>query len=75
MLEVIDRITARNLYRCVNLSYSAPADERAVGYLYGSEPVVRAEIEFEAYFVRTLFEPLMPDDVLRRLGRLHGSGG
>lgn len=75
MLEVIDRISAKNLYRCVNLSYTTPGDERKSGYLYGSEPVVRVQIEFEAYFLRALFEPLMPDDVLRRLGRLGGSGG
>ena len=75
LLEVVDRIVGENLYRCLNLSFQTPKDERDAGYLYGSEPVVCAQLYIEAYFARELFEPLMPEEVLRRLGGRRGDGG
>ena len=72
LLHVVDRIVGENLYRCVNLSFLTPPDERKAGYLYGSEPVVCAQLYIEAHFVRKLFEPLMPEEVLRRLGARSG---
>ena len=42
--------------------------EMAVGYFYGTDPVVRATVEFEGYMAREVYEPLMPAAVRELLG-------
>lgn len=69
LLGLIDHISRKNFYKCVELDYRKldPKDE-AGGYMYGTGPVIRAEIRFEAYMARRLYAPLMPKTVRDILG-------
>jgi hypothetical protein len=40
----------------------------ATGYFYGSQPVVRVNVQGEEYFMRRWLVPLMPDRILAALG-------
>jgi len=68
VLRLVDRVTQENLMCCTRIMTAAPtSDEEPAGYLYGPEPAVHVLIEFEAYFFRDIYEPLMPSSVRRRL--------
>ena len=69
LLDLIDHISRKNFYKCVELDYRKldPKDE-AGGYMYGTGPVIRAKIRFEAYMARPLYAPLMPKAVRDILG-------
>ena len=36
---------------------------RHAGYHYGTAPVIEASLEFEAYMLRDVYVPLMPDGI------------
>jgi hypothetical protein len=61
----------RNQYVTVRWLNFTPVDLdqlKAAGFLYGSEPVVRAVLYCETLFMRKWTEPLMPDRVKAALG-------
>jgi hypothetical protein len=62
LLQLIDRISKRNLFCCTYASSAAPQD-KAEGYLYGTEPAICVSLEFEAYLARDIYAPLMPPAV------------
>jgi len=71
LLRLIDRITKQNFYKLVSLNYLAvkPGDQDYTeGYMYGAAPVVRADLIFEGYLARDVYEPLFPAEVRERLG-------
>ncbi len=70
VLQLIDRVVKRNFYQCTAAACEAveSADAEA-GYLYGTEPVMYVELEFEAYMWREIFGPLTPTGVRRMLDR------
>jgi hypothetical protein len=76
LLQLIDQISKQNFYQCIGASYSmvSPDDARH-GYLYGTEPVVRAQLEFEGYMARAVYLPLMPAKIREALGVGEGDHG
>lgn len=71
LLKIVDRISRENFFTCVGLSYqqvNRVEDELKEGYFYGTDPVIRATLDFEAYLSREVFQPLMPDAILELLG-------
>ncbi len=69
LLKVIDAISRQNFYNCIGVKYSKPpAEDSAQGYMYGTEPVVRAELAFEGYMARSVYAPLMPKPIRDMLG-------
>jgi hypothetical protein len=70
LLQLIDRISRVNFYQCLSARYEAVDHEAemALGYFYGTNPVVRATLEFEGYMAREVYQPLMPPTVLELLG-------
>lgn len=70
VIKVIDAITRANFYKCVNVSYGAVNRDMArieEGYFYGPNPVSQIMLEFEGYFLRDVYGPLMPPSVLEEL--------
>lgn len=63
--RLIDRIGRTNFYRCIDVDYDSVnrAAEEAAGYLYGTQPVVRANMAFEGFMSRDVYQPLMPKEV------------
>jgi hypothetical protein len=76
LLQLIDQISKQNFYQCIGAGYSmvSPDDARH-GYLYGTEPVVRARLEFEGHMARAVYKPLMPAGIRKLLGADKGGGG
>ena len=65
MLAVVNELCKKRLFTPLVVSYQA-VDAKAArdaGYLYGSEPAVRASIVCEALFLRKNYESLMPQEV------------
>jgi hypothetical protein len=68
LLQLVDAICRRNFFQCVDAEFAAVTPQTTpVGCLYGTEPAVRAELEFEAYFSRAVYDPLTPVGVRRLL--------
>ncbi len=70
LLAVIDALTRQNFFVLVSSEYKAvpPTDpDRVQGYLYGSDPVVRATLGFEAYMARDVYEKYFPPDIRKVL--------
>lgn len=70
VLQLIDRISRANFYQCIGSSYEAVDlnAEMSLGYLYGTDPVIRATLVFEGYFARDVYEEKMPPAVRELLG-------
>lgn len=70
VLQLMDRISRANFYQCLSASYEAVdlVLEMGQGYFYGTDPVVRATLEFEGYFARDVYEEKMPPTVRTLLG-------
>lgn len=71
LLKIVDRICRENFYTCVGMTYQQVdrADEEIKeGYFYGTDPTVRTTLDFEAYMLRDVFQPMMPDAILEVLG-------
>jgi len=70
--ELIDAITRQNFCVCLNASYEGNVnqlmEDRAAGYLYGADPVVVANLQFEMYLLRDIYASLMPASVRQKLG-------
>ena len=76
MLQLIDQISKQNFYQCIGAGYSmVNPDDAQHGYLYGTEPVVRVQLEFEGYMARAVYQPLMPAKIREALGADKGDGG
>ena len=76
MLQLIDQISKQNFYQCIGAGYSMVSpDDAQHGYLYGTEPVVRVQLEFEGYMARAVYQPLMPAKIREALGADKGDGG
>jgi len=75
LLRLIDRLSQANFYQCLGVRYEAVdhESEAALGYFYGTAPVVKATLECEAYMLREIYEPLMPTSVREMLG-IGGAG-
>ena len=62
---IINEIAKANFYTALNVNYTAlPAptrDDAAIGYLYGHEPIVQAELDFEGYFFREAYHHRWPE--------------
>lgn len=68
VLALVDALTKVNLYKCIGLRYEAVPDALIKeGYKYGTEPVVLAAMDFEAYHLRSVFDPLMPKEMREAL--------
>jgi hypothetical protein len=70
ILQLINQISKVNFYQCLNVTYEA-VDQQAEmneGYFYGTDPVVKATLEFEGYMSRDVYEELMPPAVREVLG-------
>lgn len=76
ILQLIDHISRVNFYQCLSASYEAVdhAYETEQGYFYGTDPVVRATLEFEGYLAREVYEQHMPPIVRKMLG-IEDEGG
>jgi antitoxin component of RelBE/YafQ-DinJ toxin-antitoxin module len=74
--QLIDRISRVNFYQCLSVHYDKADHESeiAVGYFYGTDPVVAATLEFEGYMAREVYQPLMPEAVLELLGITKSDG-
>lgn len=67
--EVIDAMSRKNFYQCVNLRYEPVSEaDAAQGYLYGTQPVVRVTMDLELYMARAVYQTMMPPAVLTALG-------
>ncbi len=76
VLQLIDQISKQNYYQCIGAGYSmVNPDDAQHGYLYGPEPVVRVQLEFEGYMARAVYKPLMPAEIRRMLGADEGDDG
>ena len=66
--QLIDRISTRNFYQCSAVGFGKVAESDAdAGYLYGPEPAIRVDLEFEAYLWREIYEGLIPDNIRQLL--------
>ncbi len=71
----IDTLTRLNLHQLISIEFDATdASDLQNGYLYGSGPTVRLKMQWEAYFARKVYEPMMPEDVKTRLGIAKAEG-
>lgn len=74
---VLAAIQRQNLITVTNIQFASvpplPADE-FTGVLYGPEPVLQVQIDLVIYFLRSVYEPYMPDSVLETLGWKRGGG-
>jgi hypothetical protein len=71
LLQLIDRITRQNFYQLLEMDYRAvSADDPDIrdGYLYGAAPIVRANLHFEGYMARNVYEKMFPAEVRAALG-------
>lgn len=69
LLQVIDVLSRANFYQCVDVDYQSPTPENLSNlYMFGTDPVVRAKLQFEGYFSRTAYKEWMPPDVRQQLG-------
>lgn len=68
VLRLVDAMSRTNFYQLVSAEYSDVESVDPAGYFYGPDPVVRAVLDFEGYFARRIYKPLMPAEVLRDLG-------
>lgn len=69
MLKFIDEMSRQNLYVCIDCDYrDVEPSEYEKGYYYGTEPLVRAQMVFETYFIRSLYDTLMPPSVREMFG-------
>ncbi len=76
MLQLIDQISKQNFYQCIGAGYSmVNPDDAQHGYLYGTEPVIRVQLEFEGYMARAVYQPLMPAKIREALGTDEGDDG
>lgn len=76
VLQLIDQISKQNYYQCIGAGYSmVNPDDAQHGYLYGPEPVVRVQLEFEGYMARAVYKPLMPAEIREMLGADEGDDG
>jgi len=67
---VIAEISNNSYTTLYRLVYQAePPNLDMEGYIYGAEPVVRVVMDFERILYSKLYLPLMPDDVLKELGK------
>lgn len=73
MLRLVDAVARTNFYQLVSAEYVDTEPVDPAGYFYGPDPVVRAVLDFEGYFARRIYKPLMPAEVLRDLG-IEGEG-
>ena len=74
--QLIDAVTRVNFYQCIDLDFTTQnTDERAAGYYYGPDPVVRATLTFEGYMARKIYKELMPPEVLQDLGAAQPPAG
>jgi hypothetical protein len=64
--SVLESICRVGFYTPINVSYSDSYEGGPLsnpiqdGYIYGDEPVIKAVIDFEGYFIRSVFEPWIP---------------
>jgi len=76
LTQLIDAVTRVNFYQCIDLDFTTQnTDERAAGYYYGPDPVVRATLTFEGYMARKIYKELMPPEVLQDLGAAESPAG
>jgi len=76
VLQLVDQISRQNFYQCIGAGYSmVNPDDAQHGYLYGPEPVVRVQLEFEGYMARAVYQPLMPAEIRKMLGADEGDDG
>lgn len=76
--RVIDAISRANFFQCVGVSYEAvnrQTEEMQLGYFYGTAPVVKLTLDFEAYMAVEAYADLMPPEVRARLGGGAADGG
>ncbi len=69
--QLVDEIGKVNFTQCVGMQYFAidrAADEQGEGYFYGPAPVVEVVLDFEAYYLRTAYQEMMPETVRTMLG-------
>lgn len=65
LLQLIDRLTKQNFYQCIGAEYTQVPEE--AGYMYGTEPVIRAGLAFEGYMACGVYRELMPPEVVQAL--------
>lgn len=71
---LVDRVCKQNFYLCTHMRYEALDREQQeqAGYVYGTDPVVQATLDFEVYLARDVYEKMWPDAVR---AQLTGQGG
>ena len=71
VLALIDALSRRNLHCCIAAQYGRVEEREAgEGYCYGSDPVIRVNLEFETYFGRGVLDAMTPPRVVELV---HGS--
>jgi hypothetical protein len=61
---VIDAICGAGFYTPLLLNYrSVEPNVDFTGYIYGHDPVISVQLQFEGCFLRTEFDALMPDSI------------
>jgi hypothetical protein len=62
--EVLRELARVNFYTPINLTMDAlPPDPLQQPYVYGPAPVARLTIDFEGYFLRSVFEKFIPEEL------------
>lgn len=61
LMELMDRFCKQGFYTPINLGYeSVKPNPLMEDYIYGEEPVIKAVIDLEAYYFRSVFEEWIP---------------
>lgn len=69
LIQFLDALKQQNFYECNLLGYTADRSEaEALGYRFGTDPVVRVVFDLEGYYSRALFKQYVPAAVASELG-------
>ena len=68
VLEEIKRNRLMSIYQIDEIGIVSPESERALGYIYGSSPLIRVLLSGEALLLRNWSVPMMPLTVKMRMG-------
>lgn len=76
---LIDAISGAGFYTCLLVNYEViPPNLEMVGYIYGNNPVVNVQLQFEGCFMQSEFAKLMPESVRTAIqngeARMEGGG-
>ena len=70
LLALLDALARRNFHTCVGLHCSAvDGKDREEGYYYGTDPLIRVNLEFETYLLREVYDEMTPPAIVEVVHR------